>query len=351
MLESLPPELFARVLEIAVETWGIGFLPPICMVSARCYQVIISTPSLWGILVIGKDSSGRILSTQLEKAKESDLRLTFTRAWNRRKPVLKVIIPNLAALVHTWVQVDMPTNALTGSTRWVDMGRVEALALHYHGMDQQAIDKFFESSQGFVPRNLHSFTATALPEEWVTKILNPRITYFEISHVGLSASTAQRYLSLVPNVLHRSFPARHFALSMGLQRNSTPIPSDQSSTPRHWGSYTSPCEHASACITHPVHPRLHSSHGIGILAMEPTGFRAIGLAKPRALPLSIRRRYTLPGHLAIPLTLPSSVSTSPTSVNWGIPPRRGATRIFSLPCLRLTVEALTGSARPSSICA
>ncbi|KAJ7475183.1 hypothetical protein B0H11DRAFT_1327944 [Mycena galericulata] len=206
MLDTLPPEIFARVLEIAIETWGIGFLPPICLVSSTCYDVVVSTPSLWGIIVVGKQSSIPLLTQQLAKAKATDLRISFLRKGPQNRPSDKHtrrFMDSLTFLTHNWVRVEMPTSLLL-LTRWVDMWRVEVLSVRYHatsGIDPTDADKFFESDGVYKQPNLHSFTAEALPEEWVTRFLNPRITFFEISRlVGIPTSTIQRYLSLIPGV-------------------------------------------------------------------------------------------------------------------------------------------------------
>ncbi|KAJ7871139.1 hypothetical protein B0H14DRAFT_2570873 [Mycena olivaceomarginata] len=135
MLELLPPEIFARVLEIAIDTWGIGFLPPICLVSSTCYDVVVSTPSLWGIIVVDRQSSLSLLTQQLVKVKAADIRLSFCRkGWRNRitDKHSRRFMASLAALSHNWVRVDMPTNLL-GLTRWLDMWRVEILSLRYHG--------------------------------------------------------------------------------------------------------------------------------------------------------------------------------------------------------------------------
>ncbi|KAJ7810517.1 hypothetical protein B0H14DRAFT_2863476 [Mycena olivaceomarginata] len=210
MLELLPPEIFARVLEIAIDTWGIGFLPPICLVSSTCYDVVVSTPSLWGIIVVDRQSSLSLLTQQLVKVKAADIRLSFCRkGWRNRitDKHSRRFMASLAALSHNWVRVDMPTNLL-GLTRWLDMWRVEILSLRYHGgsklnvADTSLADKFFDSeTAAYTHPNLHSFTASGLPEEWTTRFLSSRISYFSISRlVRIPVSTVQRYLSLVPHV-------------------------------------------------------------------------------------------------------------------------------------------------------
>ncbi|KAK7018616.1 hypothetical protein R3P38DRAFT_2715982 [Favolaschia claudopus] len=207
MLDQLPPEIFGRVLEIATEAWGISFLPPVCLVSSVCHDVVLSTPSLWGILVIDQRSSIPLLTQQLVKAKETDLRITVGRKGVRAlgDKHLRKFLPSLVALSHNWVRVDILTNLLS-SASWADMGRVEVLRLRFHEDFNRVVsaEKFFQVEAR--QRNLHSFTAVSLPEQWITPFLTPRITYLELERYGgmfdgnMPASTIHRYLSLTPNL-------------------------------------------------------------------------------------------------------------------------------------------------------
>ncbi|KAJ7471846.1 hypothetical protein FB451DRAFT_1089946 [Mycena latifolia] len=203
MLDILPPEIFARVLEIAIETWGISFLPPICLVSSTCRDVVLSTPSLWGIICIDRQSSLPLLEMQLAKAKATDLRITFFgKGWpsNSTHKQTRRFMASLTPLAYNWVRLDLTTNLLS-FTRWADIRRVEVLSLRLNAKEQCSADKFFEPGAAYTQPNLHSFTAYSLPEEWVTRFLSPRITYFEIGRLyDISASTVQRHLSRIPNV-------------------------------------------------------------------------------------------------------------------------------------------------------
>ncbi|KAJ7034700.1 hypothetical protein C8F04DRAFT_559453 [Mycena alexandri] len=216
MLDLLPPEIFGRVLEIATEAWGVGFLSTICLVSSACYGVVVSTPSLWGIIVVDKNRSISLMNQQLAKAKETDLRITFTRkGWHSGHKNTRHFTANLAALAHNWVRVDMPTNVIS-LTRWTDMRRMEALSLRFHGGGESSAENFFaeseSSSETYTRSSLHSFAASGLPEEWMTRFLGPSITYLEIARLdrGVPASTIQQYLSLVPNVHTLSLPVIYF---------------------------------------------------------------------------------------------------------------------------------------------
>ncbi|KAJ7076537.1 hypothetical protein B0H15DRAFT_863628 [Mycena belliarum] len=205
MLDLLPPEIFARVLEIAIESWGIGFLPPICRVSSTCRDVVLSTPSLWGIISIDKHSSLPPLKLQLAKAKETDLRITFShKGWskNSTNKYTQRLMDCLTPLAHNWVRLDLPT-ILLALARSADMGRLGALSLRLISVtDTSSADTFFgQDGTQSTPPNLHSFTASALPEEWTTRFLSPRITFFEIGRLrNIPAATIERYLSRTPNV-------------------------------------------------------------------------------------------------------------------------------------------------------
>ncbi|KAJ7714094.1 hypothetical protein B0H16DRAFT_532027 [Mycena metata] len=215
MLDLLPPEIFGRVLEIATEAWGVGFLPPICLVCSRCYGVVVSTPTLWGMIVMDRNISIPLLNQQLAKAKETDLRITFTRkGWRSGQKNTRQFVANLAALAHNWVRVDMPTNVIS-LARWADMRRMEVLTLHFHGGEDTSAEKFFSdsesSSETYSRPSLHSFTAFSLPKEWMTRLLGPSITYLEIARLdAIPASQMQHYLSLVPNVHTLSLPVISF---------------------------------------------------------------------------------------------------------------------------------------------
>ncbi|CAK5263332.1 unnamed protein product [Mycena citricolor] len=200
MLEKLPPEILSRVLEIAIETWGIGFLPPICLVSSTCYHVVNSSPSLWGILNIGKRSSMSVLSTQLVKAKESELRIyVASRGWQNRgaDKHMKRFAARLAELSRNWVEISCPSSLLA-VTKWSNMARLRTLTLSYNR--GEGAREFFGAD---TPRNsiLSSFTAVNLPQDWVQGFLGPSISYFAWGRFQAeSPMLVQRYLALIPNV-------------------------------------------------------------------------------------------------------------------------------------------------------
>ncbi|KAJ7262770.1 hypothetical protein B0H12DRAFT_1104368 [Mycena haematopus] len=210
MLDQFPPEILGYILQIGTEAWGIGFLPTICLVSSACHDVVVSTPSLWGIFVVGKHkNSWPMLNRQLVQAKATDLRITIS---HKGRPTSDkrgyTFLASLVSLAPNWVRVEMPTTLLS-SARWADMRRLEVLRLKFQGGAACSADQFFKLSEGaaYRPSNLHSFTGIGLPEEWVTPFLSPRISYLELGRLGrggryeqIPASVVHRYLSLTPNV-------------------------------------------------------------------------------------------------------------------------------------------------------
>ncbi|KAJ6510443.1 hypothetical protein C8R45DRAFT_1207368 [Mycena sanguinolenta] len=205
MLDQIPPEVLSYVLQIGIETWGIGFLSTICLVSSACRDVVAYTPSLWGIFVVDKHSSWPLLSRQLVQAKAADLRISIShKSLYTHDKHMRKFLASLNPLAPNWVRVEMPTNVFS-TARWADMQRVEVLQLRFHGgRTGRSADQFFEGA-AHRQSNLHSFTGIGLPEEWVTPFLSPRITYLELGQLGgrytqIPASLVQGYLALTPNV-------------------------------------------------------------------------------------------------------------------------------------------------------
>ncbi|KAJ7916573.1 hypothetical protein B0H13DRAFT_1871174 [Mycena leptocephala] len=85
-----------------------------------------------------------------------------------------------------------------------DMRRVEVLNLRLHGGTGNDADKFFDSSAGaaYTQPKLHSFTATGLPEEWVTRDLSLTPNIHTLSLVALSFSpfSAAKNIVSLPNL-------------------------------------------------------------------------------------------------------------------------------------------------------
>ncbi|KAJ7207999.1 hypothetical protein GGX14DRAFT_521824 [Mycena pura] len=214
MLDTLPPEILARVLEIAVQTWGVAFLPPVCLVSSTCNDVVVSTPSLWGVIVVNKRCSFSLLNRQLAKAKATDLRISLhKRTNNKHARAARRLMSDLVALSNNWVQAEISINLLS-MTKWAELGRLQVLDVRFHDHDSGgSADDFFGSEHPARAPSLHSLTAWNLPEEWVTRFLSPRISYFQYGgfEKQIPHSTVIRYLSLTPNVhtlhlLNMQFP-------------------------------------------------------------------------------------------------------------------------------------------------
>ncbi|KAF7290572.1 hypothetical protein MIND_01297300 [Mycena indigotica] len=196
MLDQLPPEIFARVLEIAIETWGIGFLPPIRLVNSTCNNIVSSTPSLWGIIALQKHL-WKVLEQQVAKAKQSDIRLSCPKkaSFSRDKRFLR-IFDSLVALSHNWVLAELPTDLLTKTTA-SSVRRLQVLHLRGSGQPSLA-SRFFD---GKLPL-LHTLTLSNLTvDDWIAGLLSPTITHLTFDHYRLDTMVPMhRYLSCLPNL-------------------------------------------------------------------------------------------------------------------------------------------------------
>ncbi|KAF8170738.1 hypothetical protein K438DRAFT_209880 [Mycena galopus ATCC 62051] len=210
MLEQFPPEILGHVCLLGTEAWGIGFLPTICLVSSACRDVVVSTPTLWGVLTVNKRSSFAVLNRQLAKAKATDLRIAISsKGWRAKDKHGRQFLASLMSLAPNWVRAELPTHLLA-SAKWADMGRVEVLHLRFHGATLSTAEEFFGSEgAAFRKSNLRSFIGIALPEEWVRPLLSPCITSLELGRLGgryggrygeIPASLIHEYLALTPNV-------------------------------------------------------------------------------------------------------------------------------------------------------
>lgn len=198
MAEQFPTELWARVFEIGIETWGINFLPSLCCVNKSWNVVVETTPRLWGIITINKSSNCRKIELQVSRAKASPLIISVhPRAVLRH---IKPALGQLASLSENWVRVDVPIEVLA-LAKWTDLrGHLENLALWG---DSASADLFFthDGADDFTSPKLHSFTGKKVSEPWITGFLGPNITYFELSRVELKSPVSIFHiLSLIPNV-------------------------------------------------------------------------------------------------------------------------------------------------------
>ncbi|GLB42915.1 hypothetical protein LshimejAT787_1203640 [Lyophyllum shimeji] len=202
---QIPPEVFAAVFEIGILTWDIQFLPPLRLVSKAWNDIIMTTPHLWGIITIHKDTDFRRTEYQIIRAKESPLAISVQARMNM--PPYK-IIRMLVSLARNWRCAEVSIRLLV-RCRWSDLrGSLETLKLTSTGMQHILPENFFnlDDEPAFRrPPRLRSLTAVGLSKEWVLPLLSPAITYFELCHRDESVVTHQladtlTYLQKTPNV-------------------------------------------------------------------------------------------------------------------------------------------------------
>ncbi|KAK0218952.1 hypothetical protein IW262DRAFT_1273761 [Armillaria fumosa] len=117
---QLPPEIYAYIFEIGVHTWGVGFLPSLCLTCSDWHAIVLSTPRLYGI--IDFILSRRHGLAQLSRAKSAPLYLTLPTERRRYYECEQ----NLLSLVHNWVYASVPTRTLE-SVRGEDLCSLEEL--------------------------------------------------------------------------------------------------------------------------------------------------------------------------------------------------------------------------------
>lgn len=206
--QDIPPEILAGIFELGVFSWGIGFLPSLCLVCNDWNNIITSTPRLWGIINIGRDSSDYFLNSQIDKVKASPLsifidpRLGLRRL--RSKGVSKSrIIERLLGLAPNWVRASITTHILS-NCRWADIRpTLEELHLSKTSLPSD-IEPFLCDSE-LVPTSLpklHTLRADDIPCEWVFPFLTPNIRSFRLHQAGNSRHNVAEYLSQIPCVIN-----------------------------------------------------------------------------------------------------------------------------------------------------
>nr|GAT48583.1 predicted protein [Mycena chlorophos] len=201
MLDTLPPEIFGRVLEIAVEIWGIGFLPPVRLVSRTCNDVVDSTPSLWGIITLARPFSLTVLEKQLERAKQSDIRLSYPRKGFPREKRFVRLFNQLLTLTDNWIRAELSTELLA-KTQASRLRRLTALDVR--GSLELLPESFFDNR---LPA-LHSLALSHVREMdgWRTGFFSPHITDFTLGFCAPRSTTLIRQaLSLLPNLYSLHF--------------------------------------------------------------------------------------------------------------------------------------------------
>jgi hypothetical protein len=206
VLDSLPPEIFARIFEAGILTWGIGFLAPVCLVCKAWNDIVATTPHLWGIITITKDSDSLTLQAQLSKAKASPLTVNIISNFSAisAKKSLQAVLNRVVSLSHNWVRADVSTDLLL-KCRWSEMhSSLQELRLSTFGA-MIGEDDFFDTDDAAFGSlsKLHCFTAHSIPSRWITHFLSPSITYLDLFFHRTESETltdASGYFSQIPEV-------------------------------------------------------------------------------------------------------------------------------------------------------
>lgn len=179
--QQVPSDVYATIFEIGVLAWGIDFLPRICLVCRAWNEIVISTPSLWGIINI-LDKRARYpytLGLQITKAKAAPLTVSIPPSV--LPPAVAWEVRRLTSLSRNWVSAVVHTNTLL-QCRWSDM-RSSLGSLHLSRSfpsTDPATDFFGDLTEFRQPPKLHTFTATALSKEWILPFLSSSIKFFRL---------------------------------------------------------------------------------------------------------------------------------------------------------------------------
>ncbi|RXW15103.1 hypothetical protein EST38_g10753 [Candolleomyces aberdarensis] len=184
---DIPPEILASAFEIGVLTWGIRYLPPMCLVCKEWNQVVISTPHLWGIIEVATDSHAEFLLDQIARAKAAPLTVFVSKgALNSHS--LAPVIRGLVALSPNWIKATLfITNGseVADSSLFFD-GTPDTQSLHPPALRHLSMDYIYISEP-----------------EWDNHLLSSSIQTFKINggHNGqVSLSSTIDQLSKTPNV-------------------------------------------------------------------------------------------------------------------------------------------------------
>lgn len=201
-VQQIPPEIFGRIFELGTLNFGIGYLPPLCLVCTIWNDVVLTTPRLWGILAIGRTRSAVTLNSQISKAKAAPLTIIASQGYKTKS--LKRTVNSVVELSHNWVNTDVPLTLLA-RCRWSDIrGKLEVLVLSASTpLDDSAADTFFNVNDP--PLRLHTFIANGISKTWITRFLSPSITHFELASRMSTPSPIHHTLECIFRASQASF--------------------------------------------------------------------------------------------------------------------------------------------------
>ncbi|KAJ2917318.1 hypothetical protein MD484_g3110, partial [Candolleomyces efflorescens] len=215
---DLPPEILASAFEVGVLTWGIRYLPPLCLVCKEWNQIIVNTPHLWGIIEVNTHSDGEFLLDQIARAKAAPLTI-FVHKGALNSSSLAPAIKTLIALSPNWIAATIPLGVLN-RCRWIDLrDRLVELHVANHGVtDILDSSRFFDGIKQAPPHRPPALRHLSVDhiyleegrESWDNHFLTPSIRSLNISGNNCAqVSSTLIQLSKTPNVEQLSIGYLH----------------------------------------------------------------------------------------------------------------------------------------------
>ncbi|KIY66382.1 hypothetical protein CYLTODRAFT_491511 [Cylindrobasidium torrendii FP15055 ss-10] len=151
---DLPAEVYARVFEIGVWKWGIGFLAPLRLTCRQWNDIVLSTPRLYGIINVGRG----YIRKQLDLAKSAPISLTVPSSSSIAESTENILL----STARNWIYADIPVRFLITIGSGNALGGLQSLHLHSWFLDSKGkeipsdvFDNFWETA----PKNLQYFSA------------------------------------------------------------------------------------------------------------------------------------------------------------------------------------------------
>ncbi|KAF8644213.1 hypothetical protein AX16_008624 [Volvariella volvacea WC 439] len=205
-INELPPEVLARAFEIGILTDGVTYIPPLCLVCKTWYEIVESTPRLWGIISIDKSTNLTLLDQQITKAKASPISLYVKpNVYVRPQFVSALPIARLASLSRNWIYADVPTKVLAACL-WKDLrANLQELRLSSSDVDydKDVISQFFAGDDSSIklPPKLRAFAGINLPAQWIAPFIGAHTGSLELAYRGALSTLTEitQHLSRAPN--------------------------------------------------------------------------------------------------------------------------------------------------------
>jgi hypothetical protein len=212
-IANAPPEILASIFELGIYSCGITSIQPVSLVCTTWRDIINTTPRLWGIIILEKNTPARIFEIQISKAKAAPLSVLIpSQPLGKR---YRGIIDRLVSLSSNWISADVSTEHLLLSN--LDTyHNLEYLRLSCRGNPGEFsmnIPLFSHEQSIKHLQKLHSFDAINLNRSWITPFLGPSIKHFRLQQKGIRSENMddlQCYLSRIPQILTLELDHLHF---------------------------------------------------------------------------------------------------------------------------------------------